>query len=74
MTVAVMAEESPTSPIFSMSCYSNRAILVPPVKSLLLHITSDGFREWHESVGKGKLIRLDSGAHLNLEAQLDPAD
>jgi hypothetical protein len=74
MRVAVMPEEEPTSPIFSISCYSNRALLVPPDKSLLLHITSDGFREWNESIGKGKLIHLASGTHLRIDVQLEPAE
>lgn len=67
-----MSEKSPTAPIFTMSCYSNQVILVPPDTSFPLYITSDGFREWNESVGKGKLIRLLSGARLKLEVQLEP--
>ena len=43
------------------------SILILPDKSLLLHISSDGFREWNESVGKGKLTRLASGAHMKLD-------
>jgi hypothetical protein len=74
MRVAVMPEERPASPIFSMSCYSNHAILVPADKSLLLHIASDGYREWSESTGKGKLIHLASGAHLKIDAHLEPAE
>jgi hypothetical protein len=31
--------------LFTMSCNSNKAILIPPEKNLLLHISSDGFRE-----------------------------
>ena len=59
-------------PFFSESCYSNKVILIPPDKSLLLHISSDGFHEWNESVGKGKLIHLASGARLKLDVQLEP--
>jgi len=72
MRVALMEVESPTSPMFSTSCGSNRVILIPPDKSLLLHIWSDGFREWKESIGKGKLIHLPSGIRLTLDVQLEP--
>lgn len=74
MRVALMAIEKPSSPLFTMSCYSKHVILVPPNKSLLLHITSDGFREWNESIGKGKLINLSSGGHLKIGVQLEPAE
>ena len=74
MRVALMPQESPASPVLTMSCYSNHVILMPPDKSLLLHITSDGFREWNESIGRGKLIHLASGSHLKLDVQLDPAE
>ncbi len=57
-----------------VGCYSNHVILVPPDKSLLLHITSDGFREWNESIGKGKLINLTSGGHLKIDVRLEPAE
>lgn len=71
MRVAVMPMENPDSPLFTMSCYSNHVILVPPDKNLLLHVTSDGFREWDESVGRGKPIHLPSGTRLTLDVQLD---
>jgi hypothetical protein len=74
MRVALIPEKSPVSPVETMSCYSNHLILVPPDTSLLLHITSDGFREWNESIGKGKLIRLASGTRLKLDVQLEPAE
>ena len=61
-------------PVITMSCYSNRVILVPPDTSLFLHITSNGFREWKDSIGKGKLIRLASGARLKLDVQLESAE
>lgn len=74
MRVAVMLKESPASPIFTISSYSSHAILMLPDKDLFLHITSDGFREWNESVGEGKLIYVASGAHLKLDVQLEPAE
>jgi hypothetical protein len=72
MQIDVMPTEKPDSPLFSMGCYSNHIILLPPDKDLLLHVTSDGFREWNESVGRGKPIHLASGTRLTLDAQLDP--
>jgi hypothetical protein len=74
MRVALMPTESPASPLFTMSCYSNKVILIPPDRSLLLHISSDGFREWNESIGKGKPIHLASGARLKIDVQLEPAE
>jgi hypothetical protein len=73
MRVELMLPESPASPFFTMNCYSNRVVLIPPDKDLLLHISSDGFREWNESTGKGKPIRLASGARLKLDVQLEPS-
>jgi hypothetical protein len=74
MRVALMPTENPVSPLFTMSCYSNHVILIPPDKSLLLHISSDGFREWNESIGKGKPIHLASGARLKIDVQLEPTE
>ena len=72
MRVAVMPMEKPESPLFTMSCYSDHVILVPPGKNLLLHINSDGFHEWEESIGKGKPLNLPSGKEMVLDVQLDP--
>jgi len=74
MTVELMLPESPASPFFTMSCFSNHVILVAPDKDLLLHISSDGFREWNESIGKGKPIHLSSGARLKMDVQLEPTE
>jgi hypothetical protein len=74
MWIALMSEKSPASPVETTSCYSNHVILVPPDTSLLLHVNSDGFREWNESTGKGKPIRLASGTRLKLDVRLDPAE
>jgi hypothetical protein len=71
MRVVVMPMENPDSPLFTISCSSSQVILVPPDKNLLLHVTSDGFREWDESVGRGKPIHLSSGTRLTLDVQLD---
>jgi hypothetical protein len=74
MRVVVTSSGNPPSLIFSMSCYSTKVILLPPDKDVLLHVTSDGFREWKESVGTGKPLRLASGTRLTLDVQLDPSD
>jgi hypothetical protein len=80
MTIAVMPMEKPdarlfTDPrVFTMSCYSDHVILISPSENLLLHVKSDGFREWDESVGKGKPVNVPSGSLLTLNVQLDPAE
>jgi hypothetical protein len=56
------SQEHPDRVLFSISCSSDRAILIPPDKDLLLHITSSGFHEWDESAGVGKPIRMTSEA------------
>ena len=74
MRVPLMSEEKPVSPVFTISCSSTQVILIPPNKNFLLHVTSDGFREWNESTGKGKLVHLRSGAHLKMDVQLEAAE
>ena len=74
MQIVLMPLEKPESPLFTMSCYSNHVVLVLPDKNLLLHVTSNGFREWDESVEGGKTLNLPSGTRLTLSVQLDPAD
>jgi hypothetical protein len=80
MIIAVGPMERPdarlfTDPlVFTMSCYSDHVILLPPDENLLLHVKSDGFREWDESVGKGKPVNVPSGNLLTLKVQLDPIE
>lgn len=74
MSVTVMLTGHPESPLFTMGCYSDHVVLAPADKNLLLHVASDGFREWDESVGNGKPLRLLSGTRLILAVQLDPLD
>jgi hypothetical protein len=74
MRVALAPRESPEQQVFSISCYSNHVVLIPPEKNLLLHVTSDGYREWDGSVGSGKPLHLASGARITLDIQLDPLD
>jgi len=72
--VTVMATENTESPLFSAYWKSSRAILLPPDRNLLLHVTADGFHEWDESVGEGKLLLLPSGSKRTIVVQLEPAD
>jgi hypothetical protein len=78
MTITVAPIEKPDSHVFNdpgvftMSCDSDRMILVPPDRNLLLHVKSDGFREWDESSGTGKPVNVPSGNRLTLDVQLDP--
>jgi len=72
MVLAVTPLEKPESPLFTMSCSSDHIILVPPDTNLLLHIKSDGFREWDESIRTGKPLNVPSGSRLMLDVQLDP--
>jgi hypothetical protein len=80
MTIVIVPLEKPDARlfidpgVFTMSCYSDHVVLVPPGENLLLHVKSDGFREWDESVGKGKPINVPSGGVLTLHIQLDPAE
>jgi hypothetical protein len=74
LSVALAPLEHSESMLFSQSSYSDRVVLIPPDRDLLLHVTSDGFKEWEESVGKGKHIRLQSGTRLVLVVQLEPSN
>ncbi len=74
MAVSVMSMEHPDSLLFSMSCYSNHVVLLPPDRDVLLHVMSEGFKEWEESVGNGKPFRLSSGAESTLDINLEPAN
>jgi hypothetical protein len=74
MQIMVMHDTNPPSLAFSMSCFSTKTVLLPPDSSLLIHITSNGFREWKESVGKGKKLNLTSNSRFTFDVQLDPVD
>jgi hypothetical protein len=50
------------------------SFLVPPNQNVNLHITSTGFHEWKESVGRGKLIHLSAGQVMTIDAELDPLE
>jgi hypothetical protein len=72
MNVTVMSSRTPSLMIFSESCGSDAAVLIPPDKDLVIHITSPGFREWDESAAKGKAIRMPPGSQVELYVQLAP--
>ena len=72
--VTVMSAEAPSRPIFSGGQSSAKPVLVPSDRNLLLHVTSWGFREWNQSVGYGRLVRIAPGDRLTLDVQLQPAN
>jgi len=45
---------------------------VPPDKDFILRITAHGFHDWSASPNGHQLFHLHAGAHLTLEAQLQP--
>lgn len=74
MTVWVSKMDKPEPGLFTMTCFSDHVILVPPDVNLLMHLKADGFREWDESIGSGKAINVPSGRVLTLNVQLDAAE
>ena len=72
--VTVMSADNPSRPIFGGGQSSSKPVLVPTDKNLLLHVTSWGFREWNQSVGKGRPVRIAPGDRLTLGVQLQPAN
>jgi hypothetical protein len=72
--VTVTSADNDSEMIFSGGFPSNQPVLVPSDRSLFLHVKSWGFREWDESVGRGKPIRIGPGDHLTLDVQLQPAN
>lgn len=52
--------------LLSSSSYSNRVLLLPPDKDVLLHVTSDGFSAWDQS------IHLRSEERVTLNVHLEP--
>lgn len=74
MAVSVRSMEHSASLLFTMSCFSNHVVLMPPDTDVLLHVESEGFHEWEESIGRGKPLRVASGADLTLDIQLEPTE
>jgi hypothetical protein len=71
--VTVMSGDITPKPIFGGGFGTIEPLLVPSDRDLLLHVKSWGFREWEESVGTGKHIRIAPGKCLTLDVQLDPS-
>ncbi len=74
LDITVLRDTQTPSLLFSMGGPSAQAVLLPPDQDLLVHIKSDGFREWNASVGQGKKLHLGPGEHLKLNVELDPAN
>jgi len=74
LDITVLHDTKPPSLAFTMGCYSTKTVLLPPDQNLLVHITANGFREWTESVGSGKLLHLASGARMDLDVELEPVN
>jgi hypothetical protein len=72
--VTVMSGDATPKPIFGGGFSLPQPILVPSDRDLLLHVTSWGFKEWEESVGAGKHIRIAPGNRLSLDVQLQPSN
>jgi len=59
-------EDSPSS-----TC-GDDSFLVPPGQDVKLHVTSKGFHEWKETMGRGKIIRLAAGQVMTIDVELVP--
>jgi hypothetical protein len=77
--VKMMVTDAPDSRwsevwVDSSNClfFPDCAIPVPPDKRLLMHVSSTGFHEWDEGVGKGKPLLVHSGARLTCDIHLEP--
>jgi hypothetical protein len=74
MEIKVAPEQEPSFVLFNLGCFSDRVVLIPSNKPLLLHVTQNGFQEWKESADKGKQVYLEPGETLTLEVQLEPLE
>lgn len=72
--VTIVSAENPSRLILSGGQSSSKPVLVPSDKNLLLHVTSWGFREWSQSVGSGRPVRIAPGERLTLNVDLQPAN
>jgi hypothetical protein len=73
VTLKVPGQQDASELSFSFDeAVKDHQIEVPPDKDVIYHVTADGFHEWSESTGQGKLIRVTSGAKAPLEAELEP--
>jgi hypothetical protein len=74
MEIRVILDENPPTELYSMGCYSNRVVLIPANKHLLVHVTAKGFQEWKESARNGKQFYLESAERLTVDVPLDALD
>jgi hypothetical protein len=74
MKVWMVPFDTPDSGLFTMSGRSHYLILIPPDRNLLIHVTAEGFREWDESIGRGRPVSVPSGSRFILDVQLEPSD
>jgi hypothetical protein len=72
--VTVMSGDATPKLIFSGGFSLPDPILVPSDRDLLLHVTSWGFKEWEESVGAGRHIRIAPGSRVTLDVQLEASN
>lgn len=72
MRVELMKAAEPTKVVFSIGYSADHVGLIPPDEDLLVHIISEGFMEWSESLDKGRLIHLSSGTEPKLLVELEP--
>jgi hypothetical protein len=74
MTLSVLPLDKPDFAFLTLSGRSDQLILVPPDRNLLLHVTSEDFREWDESLGTGRPVNVSSGSRVMLDVRLEPLD
>ena len=72
--VTVMSGDATPKLIFGGGFSLPDPILVPSDRDLLLHVSSWGFKEWEESVGAGKHIRIAPGSRVTLDVQLEASN
>jgi len=65
-------KESPEMSFLFDPQVHNHRVEIPPDKDVIFHLTADGFHEWSESAGRGKLLRVASGIDTSLEVELRP--
>ena len=71
--VKVLLAEQPEEPVYSSDGPADNPYLVPSNKDILMHVTLRGYREWRESIGKGKALRLAPGTERTFDIALEPA-
>lgn len=72
--VTFQSVDGPPSGLVSTGTSATQPVLVPSGKDLVLHVTSQGFQEWDQSVGAGKRIRIEPGDRLTLDVPLQPSN